>query len=93
MKLVIILYQILSVSQFVVNCQINMITTNDIEVEKMICLLEEKKKTLTERKAKYSELTTTQYTANQELIRMRKALKNQTTKINNATKKMLLRSM
>ena len=57
------------------------------EYERMCSVLEEKKNLLVERKKRYSELTTAQYNSNQELIRMQKALKNQTANINTATKK------
>lgn len=60
---------------------------NLTEYERMSIVLEQKKSLLTERKKRYSELTTLQYNANQELIRMQKALKNQTANISAATKK------
>jgi hypothetical protein len=57
------------------------------EHDRMCAVLEEKKILLAERKKQYSLLTTAQYNSNQELIRMQKALKNQTANINAATRK------
>lgn len=57
------------------------------EYQRMCNQLESKKMQLLERKKRYSELTSIQFGANQELHRMKKALKNQTSAINNATKK------
>lgn len=53
--------------------------------EQMSVLLHQKKAILAEKKKKYSELTSAHYRTNQDLIRMQKALKNQTSKINAAT--------